>query len=178
MVKDILKQYMKNIHRSFSQGDAREESYYDILKRMILDMASFLEKTRVDVTILPKKTEGGNPDFRVWDGKSKIVGYFEAKNPEIDLDDVENSEQLKRYRETFPNLILTDYLEFRFYRDGQLADAVSIGRKHTLVKLGAKPVVENEEKFQEIFDKYFSFTFPRNLNARRLAKELAKRTRF
>ena len=178
MVEDILKQYIKDIHASFSQGDAREESYYDILKRMILNMASFFGKTGVDVTILPKKTEGGNPDLRVWDGKSKIVGYIEAKNPKTDLDDVENSQQLKRYKHTFPNLILTNYLEFRFYRHGQLIDAVSIGRKHTLVVLGAKPVVENEEKFKEIFDKYFSFTFPRYLNARRLARELAKKTRF
>jgi predicted helicase len=148
------------------------------MEDMILAMADFIGKSRVDVTILPKKTEGGNPDFRVWDGKSKIIGYIESKNPETDLDDVENSEQLKRYRDTFPNLILTNFMEFRLYRDGQLMDLVSIGRRHTLLKIGAKPVVENAEKFQEIFDSYFSFTFPDNLNARRLAKELAKRTRF
>ncbi len=178
MVDDLLKQYLKNIHQCFSKGDAREESYYDSLKKLVLDMAPVCGKSRVDVTTLPKKTEGGNPDFRVWDGKSKIVGYIEAKDPNIDLDDVENSEQLKRYRDTFPNLILTNFLDFRFFRDGQLEDMVSIGRKHTLVKIGARPAVENGDKFKEIFDRYFSFTFPNNLNARRLAKELAKRTRF
>lgn len=178
MVKDILKSYLKDIHHKFSQGDAREESFYPIMEQMILSVASLLGKSKVDVTTLPKKTEGGNPDFRVWDGKSTIVGYIEAKNLETDLDDVENSEQLKRYRDTFPNLILTNFLEFRFYRDGQIIDFVSIGRRHTMVKIGAKPVVENEEKFRDIFERFFSFTFPRNLNARQLAKELAKRTRF
>jgi len=101
---------------------------------MIDEMAPQCGKTKVHITVLPKKTEGGNPDFRVWDGKSKITGYIEAKKPDTDLDDVEDSEQLKRYRDTFPNLILTNFLEFRFYRDGQLMDSTFIGRKHTLVK--------------------------------------------
>ena len=29
------------------------------------------------------------------------------------------SEQLKRYRKAFPNLILTDYVEFRLYSAGE-----------------------------------------------------------
>ena len=42
------------------------------------------------MTPLPKKTEAGNPDFRIWDGKEKIVGYIEAKDPKIEnLDSVE-----------------------------------------------------------------------------------------
>jgi hypothetical protein len=144
------------------------------MEQMLLSVASLLGKSKVDVTTLPKKTEGGNPGFRIWDGKSMIVGYIEAKNLETDLDDVENNEQLKRYRDTFPNFILTNFLEFRFYRDGQLMDSVSIGRRHTLLKIGSIPVLEDLEKFKDILDRFFSFTFPRNLNARRLAKELAK----
>jgi predicted helicase len=178
MTKEILQSYLKDIHHKFSQGDAREESYYTIMEQMIISVSTVLGKSQVDVTTLPKKTEGGNPDFRVWDGKSTIIGYIEAKNLETDLDEVENSDQLKRYRDTFPNFILTNFLEFRFYRDGQLMDLVSIGRRHTLLKIGSIPVLEDHEKFKDILDKFFSFTFPRNLNARRLAKELAKRTRF
>ena len=57
---------------------------------------------------MPKKTETGNPDLRVWDGQQNIVGYIEVKKPtEENLKYIENSEQLKRYRYTFPNLILT-----------------------------------------------------------------------
>jgi hypothetical protein len=36
-----------------------------------------------------------------------------------DLNKVEKSEQLKRYRESLHNLILTDYLEFRWYVNGE-----------------------------------------------------------
>ncbi|HLP60570.1 MAG TPA: type ISP restriction/modification enzyme, partial [Candidatus Deferrimicrobium sp.] len=177
-MKNILNRYLKEVHELFDRGDAREESFYPTLEKLIASTAVFLEKKKIDVTILPKKTEGGNPDFRIWDGKSKIVGYIEAKNIEADLDVLEKNEQITRYIKTFPNFILTDFLEFRLYRDGVLVDSVCIGRKHTLVKVGAKPAVENEEKFKTIMEKYFSFSFPRNLSAQRLAEELAKRTRF
>lgn len=67
------------------------------------------------VLVLPRKTEAGIPDFRI--GKNgEIVGYIEAKTPDTNLGEVEDSEQLKRYRESLPNLILTNFLEFRLYR--------------------------------------------------------------
>jgi hypothetical protein len=47
------------------------------------------------------------------------LGYVEAKDIGEDLRKVERSEQLKRYRGAFSNLILTDYLEFRHYVDGE-----------------------------------------------------------
>ncbi len=37
------------------------------------------------MTIQPRPTEAGNPDFRVWDGTSRIVGYIEAKPPTEEL---------------------------------------------------------------------------------------------
>ena len=49
----------------FSQGDAREESYYDLLKQLILQTAGHLDRSWISVTTMPRKTEGGNPDFRV-----------------------------------------------------------------------------------------------------------------
>ncbi len=45
----------------------------------------------------------------MWNAADKIIGYIEAKKPsQEDLDGIEDSEQLKRYRATFPNLILTN----------------------------------------------------------------------
>jgi predicted helicase len=43
------------------------------------------------------------------------IGYVEAKDVGKSLDEAERSEQLKRYRRNLPNLILTDYLQFRWY---------------------------------------------------------------
>ncbi len=86
----MLKTYLKKINEIFGRGDAREESYYSLLKELIDSYSELKGKTRIHVTILPKKTEAGNPDFRIWNGKQQIVGYIEAKAPTIgDLDKID-----------------------------------------------------------------------------------------
>ncbi len=125
----MLKAYLKKIADTYSRGDAREESYYPVLKDLLEGYCSSINKKTIHITILPKKTEAGNPDIRVWDGKQHITGYIEAKDPAIDnLDRIEDTEQLKRYRHTFPNLILTNFLEFRLYLNGVPTDRVLVGQ--------------------------------------------------
>ena len=160
------------------QGDAREESYYPTLKDLLNEYAESTYKKNIHITILPKKTEAGNPDFRVWDGKVKIVGYIEAKTPDANLDDIEKTEQIKRYKTTFKNFILTNFFEFRLYRDGLLIDKVRIADPMVIYTLKGVPSVKNEETFKNLSEKFFSFSFPSITSAQPLAVELAKRTRF
>jgi hypothetical protein len=77
----MLKRYLNGIFNTCKRGDAREESYYETLSVLIKELATSLGKSKIQVTTLPKSTEAGNPDFRVWDGKQHIVGYIEAKAP-------------------------------------------------------------------------------------------------
>ncbi|MBN1783713.1 MAG: DNA methyltransferase, partial [Alphaproteobacteria bacterium] len=79
---------------------------------------------------------------------------------------------------TFPNVILTNFYEFRIYRDGQRISQVMIGRPIIAKKLQTAPPLENIEHFKELFDLFFSFSLPKVQTARSLAIELAKRTRF
>src|SRR5450830_994033 len=116
----MLKTYLGKISAAASHGDAREDSYYGTLADLLNAYAVEAGLKKISITTLPKKTEAGNPDFRVWDGQAKITGYIEAKAPSIeDLDQIEQSEQLQRYRKIFPNLILTNFFEFRLYRNGE-----------------------------------------------------------
>lgn len=174
-MNELLKNYLQSIAETTMRGDAREESYYSFLKTLIEASA---DTKKAAVTVLPKKTDAGNPDFRVWDGKQHITGYIEAKTPGANLDQIENSEQLRRYRETFPNLILTDFYEFRLYRDGQMIAKTFIGRAFIAGTIKHLPPLENEEAFTELFSKFFSFSLPRTFTPENLARELAKRTRF
>ncbi|MEA3222567.1 MAG: type ISP restriction/modification enzyme [Thermodesulfobacteriota bacterium] len=175
----MLKSYLRKISEIATRGDAREESYYSVLKGLLKEYSDSVGKRNIYITILPKKTEAGNPDFRVWDGTQHIVGYIEAKSPMVEnLDRIENSEQLKRYRKTFPNLILTNFFEFRLYRDGTLADQVLIGRPFVAQKLKMIPPVEKQADFIKLLEKFFSFSLPKVYSAKTLAIELAKRTRF
>jgi len=175
----MLKTYLKKINEIFGRGDAREESYYSLLKELIDSYSELKGKTRIHVTILPKKTEAGNPDFRIWNGKQQIVGYIEAKAPTIgDLDKIEHTDQLKRYLYTFPNVILTNFFEFRLYRNGLLIDNTFVARPFIVHKLRITPPVENESNFFNLIEKFLSFSLPKVYNAKTLAIELAKRTRF
>lgn len=174
----MLKPYLQQVSQTLSHGDAREESFYDDLKNLLQAFAEDQGKKKIHITVLPKKTEAGNPDFRIWDGMQHIVGYVEAKTPDSNLDVVEDSEQLKRYRETFPNLILTNFYEFRLYRDGEKIETVQIARLFISKKLKTVPPVEHEKEFLTLLEKFFAFSLPKVFNAEKLAEELAKRTRF
>ena len=60
----MIKDYLKNILEVYKKDDAREESYYSALKEFIENLGEKFNK-KTSVTVLPKKTEAGNPDFLV-----------------------------------------------------------------------------------------------------------------
>jgi predicted helicase len=64
----------------------------------------------------PKAKQGNKPDFIVMKGEIPIL-YIEAKDIGADLTRIEKSKQMERYF-GYDNLVLTDYVEFRFYRNG------------------------------------------------------------
>jgi type I restriction-modification system DNA methylase subunit len=167
------------MYKVAKQRDATESSYYSCLEELFNNYAESKNRKHIHITTIPNKTDAGNPDFRVWDGEQHIVGYIEAKAPGIKyLDQIEGTDQLKRYLHTFPNLILTNFFEFRLYREGELINRVQIGRYFLIDKLNNVPPVENEADFFNLLEKYFTFSLPKVYSAKKLAIELAKRTRF
>jgi hypothetical protein len=170
--------YLKDLFEITKRGDAREESYYPALKELVEAVAKSHDKKRVDVTMLPKKTEAGNPDFRVWDGNLSQIGYIEAKAPRADLDAIEETEQLERYLDTFPNFILTNFYEFRLYRKGQMIESVLLARPMIASKLKTIPPAEKPGELSRLFARFFEFSLPTTFTAESLARELASRTRF
>ena len=63
-----------------------------------------------------KAIDGNKPDFVIRKFDIPIL-YIEAKDIGVSLDKIEKSEQMARYF-GYANLVLTDYVEFRFYRNG------------------------------------------------------------
>jgi type I restriction-modification system DNA methylase subunit len=177
-LEKFLVVYFKAIHKIYTDGDFREESFYSSLKRLFED-CSKLYQARADVNVLvaPRKTEAGIPDFRI--GKNgEIIGYIEAKSPDADLEEIVESEQLKRYRDSLPNLILTNFLEFRLYRFGDPKEKVQVGRPFTLKSLKSPPSPEKLDGFFELLENFFSFSTPEIQKSSDLSVELAKKTRF
>ncbi len=175
----LFSKYLKDLSAVALQGDAREESFYSTLENMLTEVAKTSGRPDVRVTTLPQPTDAGNPDFRLWNGTDRIVGYVEAKKPtEERLDQIEDSEQLRRYRSTFPNLILTNFLEFRLYRNGERVETVLAARPMVLNKLRTIPPAEKPDALYALLDRFLGFSLPKTFTAESLAVELAKRTRF
>ena len=173
----LWKTYLDSIAELTQRGDAREESYYSALETLVAGFAQAQDRT-VQITVLPKPTEAGNPDFRIWDGSHQVIGYIEAKAPGTNLDQIENSEQLQRYRETFPNLILTDFYEFRLYRDGPLVKSARLARPWIAQTLHLKPPAEQAEALHRLLESFLDFRLPPAMTAEALSRQLARRTRF
>ncbi|MDD4163159.1 MAG: hypothetical protein PHW87_11845, partial [Methanothrix sp.] len=121
-MSDVIKSYLAKIDREFRTGRATEHTHRPALKDLIESLDPGIRATNE-----PKRVECGAPDFILRrDGLS--IGYVETKDLGKSLDEAEDSDQLERYKKSLPNLILTDYLEFRWFVDGQLRDSARLGR--------------------------------------------------
>ena len=119
----LLAQYILTIEKELVAGNATEHTHRPALKTLVEGLA-----TGIVATNEPQRIECGAPDFLV-SKEPLTVGYMEAKDVGKNLDEVEKSDQLKRYRKSLSNLILTDYLEFRWYVDGELHFTARLGTR-------------------------------------------------
>ena len=123
MAHDEIKTYLHAIEQAIKAGNATEHTHRPALKTLLEAIGG----RDVRATNEPKQIDCGAPDFIVTRGVVPL-GYVEAKDVGIDLNRVEKSEQLDRYRESLGNLVLTDYLEFRWYVEGELRLTASLPR--------------------------------------------------
>ncbi len=117
----LLTQYTHIIEKKLALGDATEHTHRSALETLVESLDSGITATNE-----PKHIDCGAPDFVVRKG-AITVGYIEAKDVGKSLDEAEKSEQLKRYLDSLTNLILTDYLEFRWYVDGEKRLSARLG---------------------------------------------------
>lgn len=119
----IIRRYLVEVTAKFKTKQALEHAYRPAFERL---MESFPDLRAIND---PKRSEHGAPDFVFQKISSPriIQGYAEAKDLDGDLDKVEKTNQMERYR-GYSNLILTNYLEFRFFRNGEKYRTISIGK--------------------------------------------------
>ncbi|MES2876100.1 MAG: type ISP restriction/modification enzyme [Patescibacteria group bacterium] len=121
-LQTIIAKYLEEITEQFYSGHAIEHAYRPALQTL---MSSFEDTVAVND---PKHSEHGAPDF-VFLKKSNtkiIKGYAEAKDITVSLDKTEKTNQMQRYG-GYANLFLTDYLEFRFFKNGEKYQTISLG---------------------------------------------------
>jgi len=123
----------------------------------------------------PKRDKGGggSPDYMV-KRDARIVGYVEVKTIDEALAKILRSEQIKKYRKLSNNLLITDYLEFVWLKDGdtqraRLAHSDDLTARRLVLK------AENVEQVSKLLRAFFS-SAPQNIGrGQTLAVELATR---
>ena len=160
--------YFSALAEKYQTGQAREHAYRPAFEALIHALDPALK-----ILNDPSRSEHGNPDFVFLSGDI-TNGYAETKDIDIKLDKTEKSDQMERYL-GYSNLILTDYLEFRFFRNGsRYGESIRIGHT-TDGKLVATP-----ETFNELADALVAFlaSKPEPIkNGKRLAEIMGGKAR-
>jgi len=99
------------------------------------------------------------------------LGYLETKDVGKNLEEEERSAQLKRYRAALSNLILTDYLEFRWYVAGERRAKVTLGHPEPDGKIKARK--ENIAAVRELLTQFMAHQAPSIGTAKALAVRMA-----
>jgi predicted helicase len=129
-MKSTIDTYLASLARTRAATESTGTKDLEHQHRPALGL--LLETVLPDVNAInePGKIEFGAPDFALI--KSGFpIGYVETKRLGENLADIAKGEQIKRYF-GYANLILTNYLEFRFYKHGEeYADPIIIADLET-----------------------------------------------
>ena len=164
-----ISEYYSEIKKLYNSGIATEHSYRADLKELIKTIGS-----DINITNEPKRQECGAPDYIITK-KNIPVGYIEAKDFDKSLDKIEKIEQLTRYKNSLNNLILTNYMEFRFYKHGEKVSVVNIG---SLENGKLKPNQNEWNNFERLIRDFCSYLGQTITSAEKLSKMMANKARL
>lgn len=164
--------YLKRIEQALQAGNATEHTYRPALKALV-EAIALENKLIVTATNEPKRVKCGAPDYIVTKGQVPL-GYIEAKDVDIPLLAIEKGEQMERYLGSLGNLILTDYLEFRWYVEGEhrfTARLATVGRNNKL-----RVDADGAEHVAELLLQFLRATVPTISKPKELAIRMAALT--
>jgi predicted helicase len=164
-----IQEYIDTINRRYKAGNATEHSYRGDLQNLLKSLAPYVE-----VTNEPQRIDCGAPDY-ILTRKGIPVGYIEAKDIGKSLDNKLYNEQFARYQSSLPNLIITDYLEFRLYLEGHLTTTIVLVEIQN-GKIVARP--ENFKPFTDLIQEFSRYEGQTITSASKLARMMAAKARL
>ena len=171
IARGALRAYRRSVSDTLATGQATEHSYRPALQALVEELGG----DDVRAVNEPSQIACGAPDFVVVRG-GVPMGHIECKDVGAHLDRTEAGEQLARYRAGLPNLILTDYLEFRRYVDGEWRATARLGRID-----GRGGIVVDRDSTQSVgalFDTFLAVEPPTVADPRELAERMASKARL
>ena len=161
--------YISALNKTYKTNIAEEHSYRPAIQKLIESVGENIS------TINEPKPEDKKirPDILV-KNKEHYIGFVETKDIGKNLNDRIYKEQFTKYKNAFPNLIITDYLHFILYINGEEKFNVRIGE----VRNGEIQIIkENVEKFNILLNTFISYTYNKPIKSvDELVKEMATKT--
>ncbi|GAA9382475.1 DNA methyltransferase [Helicobacter pylori] len=166
-IKDLTPEKNELAHRSFLQN---------LLNRL---KDHFNKEFKIEHE--PKREQGSQPDFRV-SFQGLNIGYIENKRAGEDLSQLLKEDQIRKYLELNPNLMLTDYLNFMWVGKDEnnaplIKKEISVASLDELSK-PLKPKPQTERDLIELFKSFFNHEAAPITNAKDFATHLSPRTRY
>ena len=128
-MSDPLARYLRKIEAARRLGNDTEHTHRPALHDLLESLNG-----SIAVTNEPKRIQCGAPDLVITRKKDDlIIGHVEAKDVGVSLDEAAKSEQVKRrYLPALSHFMLTDYLEFRWFIDGQPRDKFRLAEANSV----------------------------------------------
>ncbi|RNI28161.1 DNA methyltransferase [Rufibacter immobilis] len=164
-----IAEYLDRINTRYQTGISREHSYRG-------DLQTLLESIVDDVLVTnePARVACGAPDYIIT-RKDIPVGYIEAKDLGRPLNSKDYKEQFDRYKASLSNLIITDYLDFWLFKEGELVTTLKIAE----IKDGqVTPLPENFKLFEAFIIDFCQFTGVTLKSPSKLATMMADKAKF
>ncbi len=174
----MLKEYLESI-KDLTTGKnelTHRPSLYNLLNRL---KDHFNKEFKIEHE--PKREQGSQPDFRV-SFQGLNIGYIENKRAGANLSQLLKEDQIRKYLELNPNLMLTDYLKFMWVGKDEnnaplIKKEISVASLDELSK-PLKPKPQTERDLIELFKSFFNYEAAPITNAKDFATHLSPHTRY
>ncbi|MFP6010376.1 N-6 DNA methylase [Helicobacter pylori] len=174
----MLKEYLEGIKDLTPEKN--ELTHRSFLQNLLNQLKDHFNK-EFKIEHEPKRDQGSQPDFRV-SFQGLNIGYIENKRVGEDLTQLSKSDQVRKYLELNPNLMLTDYLKFMWVGKDEnnaplIKREISIASFDELSK-PLKPNPQTERDLIELFKSFFNHEPAPIANAKDFATHLSTPTKY
>ncbi|GAA9024563.1 DNA methyltransferase [Helicobacter pylori] len=174
----MLKEYLESIKDLTPEKNelTHRPSLHNLLSRL---KDHFNKEFKIEHE--PKRDQGSQPDFRI-SFQGLNIGYIENKRVGEKLSQLLKKDQIRKYLELNPNLMLTDYLNFMWVGKDEnnaplIKKEISVASLDELSK-PLKPNPQTERDLIELFKSFFNYEAAPITNAKDFATHLSPRTRY
>ncbi len=178
----MLKEYLESIKDLTPEDNelTHRNSLHNLLNRL---KDHFNKEFKIEHE--PKREQGSQPDFRI-SFQELNIGYIENKRVGENLNQLlkndQKNDQIRKYLELNPNLMLTDYLNFMWVGKDEnnaplIKKEISVASLDELSK-PQKPKPQTERDLIELFKSFFNHEAAPITNAKDFAMHLSPRTRY